>query len=195
MDYQSSALSFRDWIASNNFVSEGNPNATPVAVDSSESRRNLVSHGRKRRRPPDAKEFARQHDELVEAAHCLEDALGSACSGREQAWREEARAALGTAIKTLWAHVKAAGDSGGTIAEVEAVRGRPPEITEIVSQHRRVLTDAELLLTELGDTRLPIECREVRRRGLPITSALHLHRVLVADLLLDIFQVDIGGEG
>ena len=78
---------------------------------------------------------------------------------------------------------------------MEAVRGRPPEISEIINQHKRVLIDAELLRIDLGDTSLPIECREIRRRGLPITSALHLHRALVADLLLDIFQIDIGGEG
>jgi hypothetical protein len=180
MDYQSSALSFRDWIASNNFVSEGNPNATPIAIGFREGWGSLVPVG-KQERSADAAKFARQHDELAEAARRLEEALASACSGREEGWQHEVRAALGAAIKTLRVHAKAAGDSGGTTAEVERVRGRPPEITE--------------MLTELVDTRLPIECREVRRRGLPMTSALHLHRGFVADLLLDIFQVDIGGEG
>jgi hypothetical protein len=194
MDYQSSALSFRDWIASNNFVSEGNPNATPIAIGFREGWGSLVPVG-KQERSADAAKFARQHDELAEAARRLEEALASACSGRQEGWQHEVRAALGAAIKTLRVHAKAAGDSGGTTAEVERVRGRPPEITEIANQHWRVLNDAELLLTELVDTRLPIECREVRRRGLPMTSALHLHRGFVADLLLDIFQVDIGGEG
>lgn len=187
--------SFCDLIASNNFVSEGNPNATPIGVDPIKSRRRLVSPGRKQKHARVAKKIAREHGELVKAAHLLESALAGACPGRGQDWRKEVQAALGSAIKTLKAHGRSAENDGGIIAEAEAVIGRPPEITEIINQHKNMARKADRLFVELSNGDLPIECRKIRRRGWHIASSLHHHRALEADLIMDAFHLDIGGQG
>ena len=109
------SLSFWDLIASENFVSEGNPNTTPVVVGSSEDRRRRGSGGRKK--TPAAKKLAREHGELVKAAHRLEDAFASPCPGHEQDWREGVTGALTAAIETLKSHARSAAYDGGPIAE------------------------------------------------------------------------------
>jgi hypothetical protein len=124
----------------------------------------------------------------------LEKALASPAVGREADWKRNAAPALREVIASFKAHRESAENQGGIIAEAEAVLGRPPALAAARAQHTRLTKDANQLLVALNAEDLQLGAREIRRRGWRLASSLHDHRALEADLIMEAFQRDIGGE-
>jgi hypothetical protein len=61
----------------------------------------------------------------------------------------------------------------------------------------RLLKEGGELLADLEERRddPKLRCEAVRRRAGRLASALRNHQALEADLILDAFDLDIGGEG
>jgi hypothetical protein len=144
-----------------------------------------------------AAKAARDHEAIVNALHSLEKALASPAPGRETAWKRQAGAALVIVIDSLNAHRESSESEGGAIAEAESVFGQPPALAAARNQHARLLRGGSQLLTALeeraDDPKLTV--REVRQRAWRLASALRGHQALEADLILEAFDGDIGGEG
>jgi hypothetical protein len=150
-----------------------------------------------------AAKAARDHEEILSAVHRLEAALASPAPGREPAWKQRAAAALVGVLDSLNVHRESAENEGGVIAEAEALLGRPPALAAARSQHVRLLQEGGELLADLalrepqgerrGDPKLT--CEAVRERAGRLASALRNHQALEADLILEAFDLDIGGEG
>jgi len=144
-----------------------------------------------------AAKAARDHEAIVSAMHRLEAALASPAPGREPAWKHRAGAALVGVLDSLNVHRESAENEGGVIAEAEALLGRPPALAAARSQHVLLLKDAGDLLADLEARRDDPEltCAAVRERAWGLVSALRNHQALEADLILEAFDLDIGGEG
>ncbi|MDO8616118.1 MAG: hypothetical protein Q7T33_10365 [Dehalococcoidia bacterium] len=141
-----------------------------------------------------AAKAAREHEAIVTAVHILEKALASPAVGREAAWKRNAAPALREVIESLKAHRESAENQGGVLAEAEAVLGRPPALAAARNQHTRLTREANQLLVALITEDPKRSFREIRRRGRRLTSLLHDHRALEADLIMEAFERDIGGE-
>ena len=144
-----------------------------------------------------AARVARDHEEILSAVHRLEAAMASPAPGRETAWKHRAGAALVGVLDSVNVHRMSAENEGGVIAEAEAVLGRPPALSAARSQHVALLKDAGELLADLEARREDpkLTCKAVRRRAWRLASALGNHQALEADLILEAFDLDIGGEG
>jgi hypothetical protein len=144
-----------------------------------------------------AAKAARDHEEILSAVHRLEAALASPAPGRETAWKQRAGAALVGVLDYLNVHRESAENKGGVIGEAEALLGRPPALAEARRQHMRLLKDGSELLADLEDRHddPKLKCEAVRRRAWGLASALRNHQALEADLILEAFDLDIGGEG
>jgi len=144
-----------------------------------------------------AAKAARDHEEILSAVHRLEAALASPAPGREAAWKLRAGAALVGVLDSLNVHRESAENEGGVIAEAEALLGRPPALASARSQHVGLLKDAGKLLADLEGRRddAKLTCEAVRERAWRLASALRNHQALEADLILEAFDLDIGGEG
>ncbi len=144
-----------------------------------------------------AAKAARDHEEILSAVHRLEAALASPAPGREPAWKHRAGASLVGVLDSLNVHRKSAENEGGVIAEAEALLGRPPALAAARSQHVHLLNDAGELLADLEKRRddPQLTCEAVRERAWDLALALRNHQALEADLILEAFDLDIGGEG
>jgi len=144
-----------------------------------------------------AAKAARDHEEILSAVHRLEAALASPAPGREPAWKQRAAAALVGVLDSLNVHRESAENEGGVIAEAEALLARPPALAAARSQHVRLLQEGGELLADLEGRRddPKLTCEAVRERAWRLASALRNHQALEADLLLEAFDLDIGGEG
>jgi len=144
-----------------------------------------------------AAKAARDHEEILSAVHRLEAALASPAPGREPAWKQRAAAALVGVLGSLNVHRESAENEGGVIAEAEALLGRPPALAGARSQHDRLLQEGGELLADLEGRRddPKLTCEAVRERAWRLASALRNHQALEADLILEAFDLDIGGEG
>ena len=144
-----------------------------------------------------AAKAARDHAAILSAVHRLEKALASPAPGRETAWKQHAGAALVGVLDSLNVHRQSAENEGGVIAEAEALLGRPPALAAARSQHVRLLKDSGELLADLEERRddPQLRCQAVRQRAGRLASALRNHQALEADLILEAFDLDIGGEG
>ena len=144
-----------------------------------------------------AAKTARDHEEILSTVHRLEAALASPAPGRETAWKHRAGAALVGVLDSLNVHRESAENEGGVIAEAEALLGRPPALAAARSQHVGLLEDARELLADLEERRddPKLTCEAVRERAWRLASALRNHQALEADLILEAFDLDIGGEG
>lgn len=195
--------SSNDQSASDDWTNEGNPNIEEVRghkrPDVREKERVVTTPGSASDSPNRADEIAakvaREHAAIVTAAHLLEKVLASAAAGREAAWKRNAAPAVGQVIEALESHRKSAEDAGGVIAEAEAVLGRPPALFAARNQHKRLARKAVELRACLDEGDEKTTVQEIRRRGWRLASSLHEHRAIEADLILEAFQRDIGGEG
>jgi hypothetical protein len=144
-----------------------------------------------------AAKAARDHESIIQAVHRLEAALASPAPGRETAWKNRAGAALVGVLDSVNVHRGSAENEGGVIAEAETLLGRPPALAEARSQHVRLLKEAGELLADLEKRRedSTLTCESVRERAWSLASALRNHQALEADLILEAFDLDIGGEG
>lgn len=83
---------------------------------------------------------------------------------------------------------------GGLVAEVELKLGRSDDITEVRRAHERIVRDAVTLLAALDEPQDDKTRREVRRRARELTKALRSHAIRQADLLIENYNRDLGGE-
>lgn len=136
-------------------------------------------------------------EEILGAVHRLEAALASPTPGRETAWKHRAGAALVGVLDSLNVHRESSENKGGVIAEAEALLGRPPALAETRRQHVRLSKEGGELLADLEERRddPKLKCDAVRQRAWRLASALRNHQALEADLILEAFDLDIGGEG
>ena len=144
-----------------------------------------------------AAKAAHDHEEILSAVHRLEAALASPAPGRETPWKQRAGAALVGVIDSLNMHRESAENEGGVIAEAEALLGRPRALAAARSQHVRLLKEGGELLANLEAQRddPKLTCEAVRERAWDLALALRNHQALEADLILEAFDLDIGGEG
>lgn len=144
-----------------------------------------------------AAKAASDHEEILGAVHRLEAALASPATGRETAWKHRAGAALVGVLDSVNVHRETSENKGGVIAEAEALLGRPPTLAEARRQHVRLLKEGGELLADLEERRddPKFTCKAVRQRAGRLASALRNHQALEADLILEAFDLDIGGEG
>jgi hypothetical protein len=143
------------------------------------------------------REAAREHEAIVNALHVLEKALAAPAPGRETVWNRRAGAAVVIVVDSLNVHRESAENEGGLLTQAEVVLGQPQGLAAARSQHARLLKDANELLVSLeeqpnGPT---ITYRGVRQRAWRLASALRSHQALEADLIMEAFGRDIGGEG
>lgn len=142
-------------------------------------------------------EAAREHEAIVSALNMLEKALAAPAPGRETVWNRRAGAALVIVVDSLNVHRESAENEGGLLSQAEVALGQPRRLAAARSQHARLLKDANELLVSLeerpnGPT---IACQGVRQRAWSLASALRSHQALEADLIMEAFGRDIGGEG
>jgi hypothetical protein len=139
---------------------------------------------------------AREHDAIVSALHVLEKALASPAPSRETVWNRRAGAALVVVVDSLNVHRESAESEGGLLSEAEVVLGQPPELAAARSQHVRLVKDANELLASLEErpNDPTATYRGVRQRAWRLASALRSHQALEADLIMEAFGRDIGGE-
>lgn len=144
-----------------------------------------------------AAKAAREHEAIVSALHVLEKALASPAPSRETAWNRRAGAALVVVVDSLNVHRESAENEGGLLSEAEVVLGQPQELAAARSQHARLVKDADELLASLAErpNDPTITYRGVRQRAWRLALALRSHQALEADLIMEAFGRDIGGEG
>lgn len=143
-----------------------------------------------------AAKHAREYDTLIVALHALEKALATPAPRREEQWKRRTHSALAVVVDRLKAHCRAAESDGGVLAQAEVTVGRNRAVSRAFLQHKRLLTEARALLADL-DRRAghsSLTPREVRRRGHRLASALRHHQALEADVIIEMFDRDIGGE-
>jgi hypothetical protein len=135
-----------------------------------------------------------EHDCIEEAMHVLEKALAAPTPGREVEWKQRAGAALAVVTDYVRQHVESAEGDDGLVAEVEAKVGTTRDVRFARADHRRMVEDSEHLLKDLsehaGDAGLTVA--EVRDRTIDITMLLRRHEWREADLILSVFDLDIG---
>lgn len=140
---------------------------------------------------------AREHEAIVSALHMLEKTLAAPAPGRETVWNRRAGAALVVVVDSLNVHRESAENEGGLLSEAEVLLGQPRGLATARSQHARSLKDANELLASLEErpNGTAITYRGVRQRAWRLASALRSHQALEADLIMEAFGRDIGGEG
>lgn len=143
-----------------------------------------------------AAKHAREYDTLIVALHQLEKHLASPAPRREKEWKRRAHSALAVIVDRLKAHCRAAESNGGVLANAEISIGRNRSVSRALLQHKRLLTEARELLADLDRhaDHPSLTPREVRRRAARLASTLRAHQALEADIIIDTFDRDIGGE-
>jgi hypothetical protein len=135
-----------------------------------------------------------EHDCIVEAMHVLEKALAYPVPGREVEWKQRAGAALAVVVDYIRQHVESAEADGGLLTEVEVKVGRTHDVQSALKDHELILENSDHLLRDLsediGDPVLPTN--EVRNRTNDLSASLRQHQWREADLIMSVFDLDIG---
>lgn len=138
-----------------------------------------------------SKATGRQHDQIAQSLVTLERALGGAAPGREAEWKHRAGAALAVVIDLLRQHVETAEGEDGLIAQLEIAQGHTRDATIAKTDHRQMLEESSALLDDLaGGGDLAVE--DARERAARLVDLLRKHRWREADLILDVFNIDLG---
>lgn len=139
---------------------------------------------------------AREYETIIVALHALEKALAAPAPRREKEWNKRNHSALNVVINRLKAHCRAAESDGGVLAQAEVTIGRNRAVARAFVEHKRLIAEARELLSDLHrrTDHLSLTPREVRRRALRLASALRHHQALEADVIIETFDRDIGGE-
>lgn len=149
------------------------------------------------RRAQASAKAAREHEAIVGALRMLEKTLAAPGPSRKTVWKQRTGAALVIVVDSLNVHRESAENEGGFLVQVEVVLGQSRGLAAARSQHAGLLKGANELLAFLeerpnGPT---ITYRGVRQRARRLASALRSHQALEADLIMEAFGRDIGGEG
>lgn len=144
------------------------------------------------REPGDGLERARfrRHD-LRLSMEGLERALTIPASS---GWVAGVQAALGDLGLALRGHVDEVEGPAGLLAEMRTIEPRLGHLVDDLRSEHRDLLRAFDRLQEAANDEAP-DLRKVRRRAVTLLGRLALHRQAGADLVYEVFQVDIGGQG
>jgi hypothetical protein len=124
------------------------------------------------------------HGALVD----LEEAL-SRPTGSGERWRSRVRAAIEAMHTTLEAHVRDAEGPDGLLAQIieeEPVFG--PRVAAVKGEHRELLEQSEALVERSREGMPP---DELRSAGLGLLDRVSRHRHRTADLLYDVYELDL----
>ena len=125
----------------------------------------------------------------------LKGPLASPAPGREPAWKHRAGASLVGVLDSLNVHreslrLRGRDSRGGSaVGAASGARGGAQSVL--------LLKDGGELLVDLEKQRddPKLTCEAVRKRAWNLALALRNHQALEADLILEAFDLDIGGEG
>ncbi len=106
--------------------------------------------------------------------------------------RERIQQELTPLIDHLTEHARSAESSGGLLAEVEVALGRSHEVSTARRLHRSAAERAEELSQTLAGAGSEIDMDQIATLASRLSSAIHRHHELEADLILMAFDRDIG---
>ena len=137
----------------------------------------------------DAQDRARGRREVLHVALMeLEDAL-SAPTGRGERWRSRVQDAIEGMHTTLRAHVQDTEGPDGLLAQIieeEPVFG--PRVEAMKAEHRELLDQSALLVDQSRAGGAP---DELRGAALALLERVSRHRHRGADLLYDVYELDL----
>jgi hypothetical protein len=141
-----------------------------------------------------ARAARREHDCIEEAMRVLEKALVAPTPGRETEWIKRAATALAVVTDDVRQHVESAEGDNGLVTEVEAKVGLTRDVRFARADHKRMVEDSELLLKELSEPAggPGLAIAEVRHRTIDMTALLRQHEWREADLIMSVFDLDLG---
>lgn len=134
------------------------------------------------------------HDALIDAMHRLEAALASPAPGREEIWRRRVSAELNGFYDALAAHVAATESPSGLFGDVEEVEPAfHHRIGRLRREHLDLMAQTQSLETHLathgGET---LNFHDLRQRAGWLLTALRHHQALEADLIFELYDLDVG---
>jgi hypothetical protein len=139
-----------------------------------------------------ARATSREHGDITAALISFEASLASPSYKRRTWWRLRVRRDLEALIDALRAHRCSAEGSGGLLQELVLRLGNSAEIRRAREGHDYMEKAAEALHALLG--RRPQAGNEdlPRKEAEILTRAIRRHEALEAELLLEVFNRDIG---
>ncbi len=140
---------------------------------------------------------ALEHKALLQAVGALEQALAEPAPAKNDARMQRTRRALAKVVGFLQDHCESAERPAGLLAEAQRKVGQSRVVTQTRKDHQRLLRDAVTLLGAMDENRRgkSLTYREVSKRADTLAASLRRHQTREADLLLEAFQRDLGGEG
>lgn len=137
---------------------------------------------------------AAEHESLTHAMSALEQALVAPYPGRESEWKRRVATAAATVAEEVRRHVESAESDDGLLPQVEIRIGHGHDVTLARCAHRDLAQETEGLIRDLperaDDPALTVP--RIRERALQLMTDLRRHRALEADLILTVFDRDIG---
>lgn len=137
----------------------------------------------------------RERNDLVEAIHRLENAVGRAAPGREEEWASEVRQDMRSVYEALQAHREAAEKQGGLYEQIE--REAPQFVRRLEymrSTNRQLINRSRLLLEEVTENldgeAMPFMA--VREHAIDLMSAIRHQQAREVDLVYEAFSHDLG---
>ncbi len=140
---------------------------------------------------------ALEHKALLQAVGALEQALAAPAPARNDARSQRTRRALAKVVGFLQDHCESAEKPGGLLAEAQRKVGQSRVVTQTRRDHQHLSRDAVTLLAAIDENRRgkSLTYREVSKRADALAASLRRHQAREADLILEAFQRDLGGEG
>lgn len=135
------------------------------------------------------------HEPLVDAMHRLERALASPAPGREESWRQRVAAELATFRNVLATHVASAESRRGLFVDVESLQpALHHRIERLKHEHADLLHQAQSLVAHLAPPTPghPFNFHDVRQRAGWLLTATRHHQSLEADLVFELYDLDVG---
>lgn len=143
------------------------------------------------------RDSARQvHEALMNVMHRFEAALAAAAPGREAVWRDRVAQELKAFHDALAAHIASTESPAGLFGDVESINPSfHHRIERLKHEHADLLRQTQSLETHLvspaaGDH---FNFHDVRQRASWLLTALRHHQALEADLVFELYELDIGG--
>lgn len=130
------------------------------------------------------------HEPLIDAARRLEAALAAAAPGREAAWQQRVAVELKAFHAVLADHVASTESSSGLLGDVEKVEPAfHHRVLRLVREHADLLSQTRSLTEHLA---APFDVHDVRQRAGWLLTAFRHHQALEADLVFELFELDLG---
>ena len=134
-----------------------------------------------------------EHERILRAVDTFENGLRYVASRRQRAWRQRLLRDLRPIDECLREHCAAAERRGGTLADVEIVIGRLPEVTVARREHDMLMALAADLFAAIEHRRDAANLSaEEHHRGTRLVDALRRHLLVEVDLLQIRFILDVG---